>query len=426
MIQKNYPKVLVLANNAFSTTDANGRTLGNFFINWPKGCLAQFALQAQNIDTNICNNYFIIPDGQALHSFKTGISAKNSYYKISTSASALSKNKKIKKSPFTMLLRDLVWESKRWRGEEFNKWVEEFSPDIILLQAGDSPFMYDLALLLAKERKLPLIIYNSECYYFKNFCYLTNTLSNWLYPLFHFIFKRAFKKAMQYTSGVIYITKALEDLHQNTFKHNSITLMTSSSMHKESHIMNLSQNPQIVYLGNLGLKRYKNLIKIAKEIQKINPAWKVTVYGKASEQAEKEMRNCSAIELKGFVSYDAVVKIQQSADLLLHTEYEDDFYIKDLQYAFSTKIADCLSAGVPFLVYAPKSFSFIDYLSSNNAAFVVTAEKDLVQVLKQALLDETKRKKQVENALKLACKNHDIAQNAQYFEQFIKGIYEER
>lgn len=420
-----YPKVLIVANNAFSTTEANGRTLGNFFVNWPKERLAQFALRAENPDTTRCTNYFIVSDGSALHSFKTGHPAKNSYQKSNSMKAFLCSNSsKIKRSALTMLLRNLIWKSNRWHGHEFDKWVDAFAPDIILLQAGDAPFMYDLALSLAQKRHIPLVMYNSECYYFKTFCYFTNTRSTWLYPLFRAILKHSFKQFMKKVSGAIYITDALENLHQTAFKHNSITLMTSSSLPKKVHIKPLAKNPQIVYLGNLGLNRHKNLIKIAQEIQKINPAWKIQVYGKIPQQIQREMSECPCIELKGFVSYEDVTKIEQTADLLLHTEYNDAFYLKDLQYAFSTKIADCLSSGVPFLVYAPGSFSFIDYLSSNKAAFVATTPNDLTSILKQALLDPDKRAKQVDSALKLAIQNHDLNRNATRFEHFLQEIYE--
>ena len=67
------PKILVIANNSFSTTEANGRTLGNFFVDWPKERLAQFALRAENPDTTRCTNYFIVSDTQALRSFKKSL-----------------------------------------------------------------------------------------------------------------------------------------------------------------------------------------------------------------------------------------------------------------------------------------------------------------------------------------------------------------
>ena len=423
----NFPKVLVLAHSAFSSTNSNGRTLGNFFVNWPKDKLAQFALLADGLDTQRCNNYFIVTDRQALASFKTGKPAVNAYSAplYTPHPANSSNNKKIIRSPFTMLLRNLVWKSNRWQGKNFHQWLNDFAPELILLQAGDAPFMYDLAVSLAKKRRVPLVLYNSECYYFKDFCYFTNTHSSWLYPLFRRVFKHSFERAMQTTRGVIYITHALETLHKTVFPHTALTLMTASSLPEGTVSKPDRPHPQIVYLGNLGLNRYKNLIKIAQEIQKINPSWKLEIYGKVPAQATDELKACNGIDLKGFVPDSEVVRIQKTADLLLHTEYNDPFFVKDLKYAFSTKIADCLASGVPFLVYAPAEFPFVHYLQQNQAAFVATTSQELPAMLKQALSDESKRKAQVQHALQLARQNHHGPTHTARFRQFLQEIYED-
>lgn len=420
------PRILVISNNSFSKTEANGRTLGNFFINYPKENIAQFSLHAQNPDITICDNYFVVSDKQALKCFIKRVESVNEY-KQNSNISIQQKNKersKITRSPFSMLVRNFIWNSNCWKGENFNKWVKNFKPDIILLQAGDFPFMYNLAYFLADEMKIPLLMYNSESYYFKNFCYFKNCYSKWLYPFFRYVLKKTFEKFMKRVSGVIYISEALQNLYKESFKHKSIVLMTTSSIVKNFKFKSLNKNPRIVYLGNLGLNRYKNLICIAEQIQKINSDWKVEIYGNPPLCVEKELKSCSAIILKGFVQYNKVIDILQSSDLLLHTEYSDNFYTKDLQYAFSTKIADCLSSGTPFFVYAPDSFSFVKYLKENKAAFIATTKEELKHVLVEALLNEEKRKIQICNAIELAKKNHDINKNAVIFENFIKEIYE--
>lgn len=422
----NFPKVLVLANNAFSQTNSNGRTLGNFFMNWPKDKLAQFALLAEGVDASLCTNYFIVTDRQALQAFKTGKPAKNSYPSVTSTGTIPSPKigKKIKRSPFTMLLRNLVWESNRWRGKEFNEWVNAFQPDLILLQAGDAPFMYDLAVSLAKERRVPLVIYNSECYYFKDFCYFTNTHSAWLYPLFRYVFKRSFERAMRYLSAAIYATPDLEQIYAQHFKHRAISLLTATTIHPVSSAKPIHSTPQIVYLGNLGLNRHKALIQIAQEVQKINPSWKVAIYGKIPPLAEKELRTCSAIELKGFVSYEDVIRVQTGADLLLHAEYDDPFYTKDLRYAFSTKIADCLASGVPLLAYAPATLSCMRYLKQHQAAFLAHSTQELAEQLRAALLNPAQREKVLAQAKNLADTYHNMEKNVSCFKNFLWEIYE--
>lgn len=64
------PKVLVFSNNCFAKTNSNGRTLGNFFVGWPKDCLAQFYIHNSIPDFEYCTNFFRVTDGQALQAFK--------------------------------------------------------------------------------------------------------------------------------------------------------------------------------------------------------------------------------------------------------------------------------------------------------------------------------------------------------------------
>lgn len=64
------------------------------------------------------------------------------------------------------MLRELVWAFKRWKSSDFEQWIENFNPNIVVLQFGDSSFMIDIALYVAQSRNIPLVVYNTEGYYF--------------------------------------------------------------------------------------------------------------------------------------------------------------------------------------------------------------------------------------------------------------------
>lgn len=72
---KTYPKVLVISHNCFSTSGSNGRTLGNFFVNWPKEAIAQFFIFNEIPDSSVCENYFRVTDTEALKAFYKGSEA---------------------------------------------------------------------------------------------------------------------------------------------------------------------------------------------------------------------------------------------------------------------------------------------------------------------------------------------------------------
>ena len=81
----------------------------------------------------------------------------------------------VRKNPLTCLLRDHLWRSKTWSTKRFWRWVTSFNPQVVLLQAGDMPYLYDLALIVCQKTQSKLVIYNSEDYYFKTWNYMKIT-----------------------------------------------------------------------------------------------------------------------------------------------------------------------------------------------------------------------------------------------------------
>ena len=161
-------KVLILANNPVADTNSNGRTLKNFFSPEDRERLAQMYIHGAAPDFGACDRFFRVSDREVIRSFlkhtDAGHEVRREEIQVLGREAAVAKKRK--KSPFRMLMRDFFWNRRRWR-RRFFAWIDSVAPDIVLLQAGDSPFMYRLATWIAKERKIPLVIYNSEDYFFQ-------------------------------------------------------------------------------------------------------------------------------------------------------------------------------------------------------------------------------------------------------------------
>ena len=119
------------------------------------------------------------------------------------------------------------------------------------------------------------------------------------------------------------------------------------------------------------------------------------------------------------MSYDQVVQIIATSDILVHAECFEDFYKKNLRYAFSTKIADSLASGTCFLVYAPEKLACTEYLRRNKAAWVVTEPENLRPVLEKLCSDKEARMAYVERAVQLAQENHTQEKNTAKFQQIL-------
>lgn len=323
------------------------------FYQLAKESLAQFYIYNEVPDSPVCDNYFRVTDTEALKAFykgtKVGRTVKNEVVidKIEGNDLLLSKvyKRHRRKTSFNYIARNFIWDSNRWKSQKFIDWIDEFKPDILLLQIGDFSFMFKISMTIAKERNIPIVLYNSEDYYFKN----KQSFSP-LYYLYRSQYVWQFETLMSYASHTIYICDKLQDTYNRQFNHESTVLMTATNM--VPLLQDKKDNDPFVvsYLGNLGLGRHESLIDIAKTLQEIDPNLYLDVYGKIpTEYVKSAFENCTGIRYKGLVSYQEVIQIMQKSDLLVHAENFSEFSKRDLKHAFSTKIADCLASGTCFL-----------------------------------------------------------------------------
>lgn len=422
----NFPNILIFSNNCFSKSSSNGRTLSNFFIGWPNKNLAQFYIQNETPDFDVCSNYFRVTDKEALYSIIKKYYPNGSIdVKLTSENNTIKTNtyRNVKRTPITCIVRDIIWNTNKWRNENFELWINKFSPDVILLQAGDSPFMLKLAENIAREKNIPLVIYNSEDYYFKDKNYFRDSSRNSiLYKVFINKLRRQFKNTMKYSSHNIYNTDMLKETYYKEFKDNSSVLMTNTSLKGEFKYRNRDKLV-ISYLGNLGVGRHEPLIQIANSINKIDNKLKLNIYGNIPNQYINDaFKNCNSIDYRGVVPYEEVIKIIEKSDLLIHAENFNEFYQIDLKHAFSTKIADSLASGVCLVLYAPKQLACTNYLLDKNAAYVITDPNSLDEKLSKIISDIDLRKQYAENALILADENHNISKNCEKFRKIIIDV----
>ena len=418
-----YKKLLIISNNGFSESNSNGRTLLNFFSAEDKINLAQFYLRSDKTDFNVCNNYFFASDTAVLKGVLKRKSAGSIVREITLDndeASSSKSSKKNTKNPFTMLVRKFFWSSKTWR-KDFYNWVNDFKPECILLQAGDAPFLYNIAVEIAKKYNVPMVIYNSEDYYFKNYNYFKNSkITGALYPLFHLVLKKAVKKAIDYASVSIYISDDLKDTYDKEFNKKSVAIYTAATVKPN---LTDTKKPIFSYLGNLGVDRHIGLIKIAEALNKINPDYKLDVYGKLPNYTVKKcFEDCDFLSYRGLIGYDEVKEIISKSMLVFHTESMDPFYCKDIKHGFSTKIADSLASGTCFVIFAPEMLSCTKYVKENKCGCVITDESEIEQKLKEIIADEELRNKYISNALRVVEKNHNLKKNKDKFADIINNL----
>lgn len=421
------PKVLVLSNECFSKMSSNGRTLGNFFVSWPKKNLAQFYVSGTP-DIEFCENYFHVSDRHALNAILgRGVCGERiTVDRILENTSNRSDytRKRITRNACSMILRELVWESRRWEKSGYWQWVSEFNPQIVLLQAGDCAFMFNLALRIAKKYKTKFIIYNTEGYYFKKFDYFKGKgLVHFIYPFFHAKLKRAIERGYHKADYSIFNCEVLRDDFCKEFDMKSEVIYTATDLwedvtEKTNHVGFI-----VTYAGNLGVGRPQSLVDIADVLQSINPEYYLDVYGSIpNDEVKKLFDNCKGIHFHGRISYDEVKNVMSNSDLLVHVEGFEPYYIEDLKYAFSTKIADYLASNRCFLMYAPVSFAETQYLLDNSAAYVASSKGELKKTVELLVSSSEARSRYLKQAMILAMKNHNRNVSVTKFQEILCNV----
>ncbi len=381
-------RVLVVSNSCFSMNDSNGRTLAKYFSScFLKSNIAQIYIHGVS-DKTVCANYYQISDKDALRSF---IQRREYGHIVETTgmqqqASSNPSAKKMK-TPFKLLLREMVWKYGKWSGPSLKKWIADFHPTHIFLFLADNAFLIDFANKLAVELRIPIIAYTTEDYYFKDYNYVTKRRSL-AYLLLHRKVQHAYRRCESGISTGIFNTPLLTMKFASEFAfpckclfaQSDIDFIPNAELPKDGCL-------KVSYLGNLGLNRHEALMEIANTLHDLVPGTKLHVYGKVPEAVEDEFLANKNIKYEGFVNYERVVSVLHESNLLVHAEYDDDYNRKDLKFAFSTKIADSVCSGTPLLMYGNELLTETDFLINHQCAFVASHADELKEVLKSALLD---------------------------------------
>lgn len=409
------PRLLVVSINCFSETGSNGRVLTEFFRKWDKDKIAQLYVNDEKPDFDVCQQYFKITDRDVLlsliskYNFGKVLIKKN--LQECENSIEKTRSKKIPQNPLTYLLRDVMWRLARcWKNKEIINWIKGFSPDVLLYYAGNSSFLIDFVIKISERFDIPIVVYNTENYYFKKHNYLKGNGFGFLYPLFRQHFKNSYKKIIKKSIKQIHLNQYLSHIHKEEFQKPGEVIYHSSSL-----TSNLSQNSvsKFLYAGNLGLNRDCSLVEVAQALQVISNEYVIDVYGRApSCEIEDRLLGTKGIRYHGVVSYDIVKNAIENTDFILYVESFDKYYVNDLVAAFSTKLADCLSSGKCLIMYTPESLACSQYVKENVCGCLISEPKKLEDSLRRLITDPSLQNQYVENALKTASLNHNNLKNA--------------
>ena len=406
--------VLIVSNNCMSNSGAAGRTLQLLFSDDHDYNLHQFYVSSEIPEEGmICNDFFRITNMDIIKAFPFSNKCGNVIMPGRKSKQDDFRTKKIGKTVFTSLIRDALWNTGLWKSSAFLQWVNKIKPQVIFLLNTDAEFLLRISLYISEKFNCPIILYNTESYYFNDICFMyMSKFSKILYPFWIKRYRKTFDKVMSHVNECIYNTHTLERLYKNRFKHqSSVIYPTTEITPKKKYVV--PEHPRLVYMGNLGLNRYKSLLEFGETIQKIDPKASLDVYGNANQKnIIDNLLLSDSLSYKGQISYDEVINKLHEYDYVIHVESFEDDFLHLVKYGFSTKIPDCLASGTCLIIYADPSIAFVKYLKEINAAFIIDNRDSLFNSLLDIFTNEEKRKSIIDNATYYSEQNHRRKVNA--------------
>lgn len=437
-----YPKILIVSDAAWRDDNNIGNTFSNLFKGWPKDKIAMIYARPNLPDTVVCERFFQISEVRLLKqmlnkNIKVGISINQSKSKdFKAKYNTEQKDEQNGKMLYSFFLkyrwnvflfaRELLWSLSNWRTTEFNKFIDDFNPHIVLSLADSSLYISKIQQYVIQRSNAKSVIYFVDDVY-------SNKRLN-LSPLFWLNRQRTRKgiRSIVSRSDLVYtiIDKQKEEYDEH-FKINSKILNKGGDFTGKFHNSSETNQPiKLVFTGNITSGRWKTLGEIGAALDRINKNGikaKLEIYTKNEiyGQIEKVFHESKSIDFKGSIEASRVREVQNNADVLVHVESMELKERLDTRLSFSTKLVDYFERGKCILAVGGKDAASIDYLLKERAAVVALNKEDIFLKLNEIIYDNKIISEQACKAWECGKRNHqnDIIHKSLYRD--LKSLLEE-
>lgn len=414
-------KVLIISHTPMTGCEAMGKTMVNLFSSFQREELCQLYIYPTLPDAPYCSSFFRLTDKDVLRSYFSFFRVKGSEIPLDRicasntlfedgSDEGLYRSKK-NKTGLRMFLRDAMWRHTRWYNRALRDYLDREKPSVIFVAPGSGVFLYRIALRIAKDYRLPIVTYVCDDYYF------IERPRGLFARLHHKGVLRATERLMKKTSRIVTISPSLEKTYTAHFGVPAETVMTGAGFPIAAHPLEARAPKGITYLGNIRYNRYRSLCEIGAALDRLNETngtdYTLDIYsGEKSDEILSALQEHRSIRFHGYVGGQAFLDTLFSADYLLHVESFDSFNADLVKHSVSTKIADSLASGIPFLAYAPASVASMQHLLTQNCALTATDPSELPALLEKAFLSGFDREETVMRAIEAAQAHHDTERNS--------------
>ena len=376
-------KVLVIANNSFSKTGNNGKTLCSLFAYFKPNDIAQLYFGTnENPHRDFCNSYYRITELDVLKSILDfSYSTSNSHCALVSSLNEGTHKeawwfRTLKKySNKLSLFRELLWDTNTWDTEELNNWIKEFNPDVIFALLGSNIYVHKIAIKLSKRYKLPLFVYFTDDYV------INSTASGLIEKIHYRKLCSQYQRTIANSDKAYVIGEKMQKEYSKIYLKPFGVLGNCIDLAKYSHMQprQIIENEPIIisYMGALHSNRWVSISKLGNIIKRLNDAYGYQMIIKVFSTATPDRKIMASFEQSGVqfcggLDSSGVITQMENSHFLLHVESFDKVNRTYVRYSISTKISEYLSSGRGIIAYGPHEVASIELLNNNSFGCCIT------------------------------------------------------
>lgn len=411
---------------------STSRAFDAYFHNWEKENIIQVFSNTKEPCKGHCGSFYQITDQRMLKRWlgkklETGKIFYDVDLKSEWCSTDLELNSSVaeniyklgrRHSPFTHLLRGILWKKSFWCTEKFDLWLDEFKPECVFLAFSNDYFILKIALYIAKKYNIPIVSCIGDDYYFN----VEKTI-NPLYYIYKYTYKRLVDKIFSVFGSAVFISDKIKNKYNSEFGLNGETVYLSSETARKRFMPVNTVNPVISYFGNIQMGRNKSLNEIGYALGEINENYILEVYSNEPDKKYfKIFENNKNVSFLGSIPYEQVKQRMLESDITVIVE---GFKKKDInlsRYSLSTKAADSLASGTNIFVYGSMESGIIEYMNSTNSSVVCTERENLKKSLETLIFDKSLQKRLYDSAAEIYENNHNKEVSCKIVEKLIEKV----
>ena len=422
-------KILILSMSPLRMDNTVGNTYANIFDNMDNVEFASIYCKSGKPNVNFVNKYFRITEAELIKNLK------NKNYRVGKVVKKEDDTEQIlEKRTYYIArmfrfkiffwLRDLIWKVGRWKSEALDKFIEEFKPDVIFAPLDNNHTLNEVIQYVHRKAQCKLAVYAWDD------IYTLNQFS--VSPFFwidRFYQRGAIKNTVKESDKVYVISELQKQVYDKCFDIDSDILFKGYDFEDRPQY-EMNKTIKILFTGNLGYKRWEQLIKLAMVLNMINAdGIKAQLYIYSKTALRKSIINQLNLEKSSFfmgaVSHTDAMRLQEEADILLHVESFVKKYNKLVRLSFSTKLVDYFKKAKCIFAIGPKDVASIDYLVKNDAAVAAVNSKEIETKLVELINNKHMIHEYAYKSWECGKKNHQINEIQNKLYRDLEGIVNE-